>query len=42
VDYPDATLRKHGHRVVGAVRGDGRTRIRVETGSGGVRIAPRG
>jgi len=38
--YDDATLRKQGHKVVGATRGDRRTRIRVETGSGGCVIAP--
>lgn len=41
VGYADATLRKDGRKVVGAHRGDGRTAIRVETGSGDCRISPR-
>ncbi len=40
VRYEDAILRKHGHRVVGAKRGDGQTRIHVDTGSGGCTIGP--
>jgi Toastrack DUF4097 len=40
--YHDATLHKHGHKVVGAERGDRSTRIRVETGSGDCVIAPQG
>lgn len=40
VGYADATLRKDGHKVVGARRGDGRTEIRVETGSGDCTITP--
>jgi DUF4097 and DUF4098 domain-containing protein YvlB len=42
VGYADATLRKHGNKVVGARRGDGRTRIHIETGSGDCSIVPRG
>lgn len=38
--YADATLRKRGHEVVGAERGDRKTRIVVETGSGDCTIAP--
>ncbi len=44
VDYSDAVLR-HGHhhdKVVGARRGDGRTTIVIETGSGDCVIAPQG
>src|SRR6185436_144527 len=41
VRYDDATLRKDGKKVVGARRGDGRTVIRVETGSGDCVITPR-
>jgi len=43
VNYADAVLR-HGHhrdKVVGARRGDGRTIIRIETGSGDCVIGPR-
>ena len=40
VEYDDAVLRKRGHQVVGATRGDGRTRIRVGTGSGSCTIRP--
>lgn len=39
--YDDATLRKRGHKVVGAERGDRQTRIRVDTGSGDCVIAPK-
>jgi len=42
VGYGDATLRKSGKKVVGARRGDGKTLIRVETGSGDCVIRPRG
>lgn len=42
VGYADAELRKSGKKVVGARRGDGQTRIRVETGSGDCVITPRG
>jgi putative adhesin len=42
VGYSDAVLRKSGKKVVGAKRGDGRTRIHVETGSGDCTISPRG
>jgi hypothetical protein len=41
VKYPDAVLRKSGRRVVGAKRGDGRTQIHVETGSGDCIIGPK-
>lgn len=40
VDYPDATLRKEGHRLVGAQRGNRKPRIVVETGSGGCQLRP--
>lgn len=39
--YSDAILRKRGHKVVGAERGDRQTRIRVDTGSGDCVIAPK-
>ncbi|HVR98713.1 MAG TPA: DUF4097 family beta strand repeat-containing protein [Thermoanaerobaculia bacterium] len=42
VGYSDAVLRKSGRKVTGAKRGDGRTVIRVETGSGDCIITPRG
>lgn len=42
VGYADAALRKSGKKVVGARRGDGKTLIRVETGSGDCVIRPRG
>jgi DUF4097 and DUF4098 domain-containing protein YvlB len=42
VGYADAVLRKSGHKVVGARRGDGRTAIHIETGSGDCTIRPRG
>lgn len=42
VGYADAVLRKSGHKVVGARRGDGRTAIKIETGSGDCTIRPRG
>jgi hypothetical protein len=44
VNYADAVLRHGTHRdkVVGARRGDGRTVIRIETGSGDCVIGPRG
>jgi DUF4097 and DUF4098 domain-containing protein YvlB len=42
VGYKDAVLRKSGNKVVGAKRGDGRTAIKVETGSGNCVIRPQG
>jgi len=42
VHYADAVLRKSGHKVVGAKRGDGRTAIHIETGSGDATIRPQG
>jgi DUF4097 and DUF4098 domain-containing protein YvlB len=42
VHYSDAVLRKQGHKVVGAKRGDGRTAIHIETGSGDATIRPQG
>ncbi|MFL6237663.1 MAG: DUF4097 family beta strand repeat-containing protein [Thermoanaerobaculia bacterium] len=42
VHYADAVLRKQGHKVVGAKRGDGRTAIHIETGSGDATIRPQG
>lgn len=42
VRYADAVLRKQGHKVVGAKRGDGRTAIHIETGSGDATIRPQG
>lgn len=41
VGYADASLRRAGRKVVGARRGDGRTVIRVETGSGDCVISPK-
>jgi hypothetical protein len=41
VGYADAALRKSGKKVVGAKRGNGRTVIRVATGSGDCVISPR-
>jgi hypothetical protein len=40
VGYADAVLRKDGRKVVGAKRGDGRTQIHCETGSGDCEIRP--
>ena len=40
VGYADATLRRDGRKVVGAERGDGRTRIVIDTGSGDAVVAP--
>jgi hypothetical protein len=40
VGYADAELRRSGKKVVGAKRGNGQTRIRVETGSGDCVIKP--
>jgi DUF4097 and DUF4098 domain-containing protein YvlB len=40
VGYADATYKKSGREIVGAKRGDGRTRIVVETGSGDCIIQP--
>jgi hypothetical protein len=42
VHYGDAVLRRSDHKVVGAKRGDGRTAIRIETGSGDCVIGPKG
>lgn len=42
VGYADASLRKDGRKVVGARRGDGRTEIKVGTGSGDCSIRPKG
>ncbi len=42
VRYADAVLRKSGHKVVGAKRGNGHTEIHVETGSGDCTIRPQG
>ena len=42
VGYDDAELRKDGRKVVGARRGNGRTKIRCETGSGDCSIGPKG
>jgi DUF4097 and DUF4098 domain-containing protein YvlB len=42
VGYADAVLRRSGRKVVGAKRGDGRTAIHVETGSGDCSIRPNG
>jgi putative adhesin len=42
VGYADAVLRHSGRKVVGAKRGDGRTAIHVETGSGDCSISPNG
>jgi hypothetical protein len=41
VRYEDAVLRRSGRKVVGAKRGDGRTAIHVETGSGDCVIGPK-
>ena len=41
VGYTDAVYKKHGREVYGARRGDGKTKIRVETGSGDCVIEPR-
>jgi len=40
VGYTDATYKKSGREIIGARRGDGRTRIVVETGSGDCIIQP--
>ncbi len=40
VDYADAVYKKHGREIYGARRGDGKTRIRVDTGSGDCVIKP--
>lgn len=40
VGYADAELKRSGRKVVGARRGDGRTRITVDTGSGSCTISP--
>lgn len=41
VGYADAKLRRSGRKVVGARRGDGRTAIHIETGSGDCAIRPK-
>lgn len=41
VGYADAKLRRDGKKVVGARRGEGKTVIRVETGSGDCAISPK-
>jgi hypothetical protein len=41
VGYSDAVLRRSGRKVVGAKRGDGRTIIHIETGSGDCVIRPK-
>lgn len=41
VGYDDATLRRSDRKVVGAKRGDGRTAIHIETGSGDCAIGPK-
>lgn len=41
VGYSDAMLKRHGREIVGAQRGNGKTRIRVDTGSGDCEISPR-
>jgi hypothetical protein len=40
VGYADAVYKRHGREIYGARRGDGRTKIRVETGSGDCVIEP--
>mgnify|MGYP006171999947 CR=1 FL=1 len=40
VGYDDADLIRDGRKLVGARRGDGRTVIRVDTGSGGASLSP--
>jgi len=40
VHYDDAELQREGRELVGARRGDGRTRIHVDTGSGDCVISP--
>ena len=40
IGYADATLRRDGRKVVGAERGDGRTRIVIDTGSGNAVVSP--
>ena len=42
VRYKDAVLRRAGRKVIGAKRGDGRTAIHIETGSGDCVIGPQG
>jgi hypothetical protein len=42
VRYKDAVLRRSGRKVIGAKRGDGRTAIHIETGSGDCVIGPQG
>jgi hypothetical protein len=42
VRYKDAVLRRSGRKVIGAKRGDGRTAIHIETGSGDCTIGPQG
>ncbi len=40
VGYDDAVYKRHGREIYGAKRGDGKTRIRVDTGSGDCVIKP--
>lgn len=40
VGYEDAVYKRHGREIYGARRGDGKTRIRVDTGSGDCVIKP--
>jgi hypothetical protein len=40
VGYSDARVIREGRKAVGAERGDGRTRIEIDTGSGDCTIAP--
>jgi hypothetical protein len=40
IGYTDVVLRKDGRKVIGAKRGDGRTVIVCETGSGDCEIKP--
>ena len=42
VGYDDVELRRSRHEIIGAVRGSGRTRVVVGTGSGDVVVAPLG
>jgi len=40
IGYNDAILKHHGREIYGARRGDGKTRIRIDTGSGDCVIRP--
>jgi hypothetical protein len=40
VGYSDAKLEIEDRKVVGATRGDGRTRILIDTGSGDAVVSP--